>query len=95
MIVLEPAGSIKSGVPALEQAVIPAVVRLTGSDSRAFRGLGWTGDPVAEWGLSGGRARLDSIPPDPWDVQVVASDGRSWSGRLTAAPGVETAVALE
>ncbi|HHN75021.1 MAG TPA: carboxypeptidase regulatory-like domain-containing protein, partial [Acidobacteria bacterium] len=76
---LPEATSLEINVPELAGESTLATLTIRDGSGRPFRTLGWLGDPVASWRVASGRARLDSLPPGPWTVQVRTADGRQWS----------------
>ena len=92
---LPPACALKVTVPALADSTTTATAKIQGSDGRTFRTLGWMADANGQFRLAGGQLELDTLPPGTWNVQVAASDGRTWSGTSQTQPGTRAEVTLQ
>jgi hypothetical protein len=93
-IVVPPGGRLQVDAPELREGAVSATLRLSGPDGRPHRFLDFRGNAASELTLRSGMARAGNLAPGSWTVQVVASDGRSWSKSVSIAPDAETAVSF-
>jgi Carboxypeptidase regulatory-like domain len=93
-IVVPPGGRLQVDVPELREGAVSATLRLSGPDGRPYLFLDFRGNANSELTLRGGMARAGNLASGSWTVQVVASDGRSWSKSVSVAPDAETAVSF-
>jgi hypothetical protein len=91
---LAPATRLTVEIPELVESGQLATLKLTGSDGRPYRALGWSGQPQSSWQVRGGR-QIVTLPPGSWTVQVEARDGKTWSGSGVTAPGSDATLVLE
>jgi len=92
---LPPACGLKVSVPALAGTNTAATAKIQGADGRTFRTLGWMADATGAFRLAGGKLELDTLPPGTWNVQVAASDGRTWNGTSQTQPGTRAEMTLQ
>lgn len=92
---LPPACGLKVTVPALAGTNTTATAKIQGADGRTFRSMGWMADATGSFRLAGGQLELDTLPPGTWNVQVAASDGRTWNGTSQTQPGTRAEVTLQ
>jgi hypothetical protein len=90
---LAPVTRLTVEVPKLVETGLLATVRLTGSDGRPYRTLGWSGQPQSSWQMRGGR-EIVTLPPGSWTVQVESRDGKVWTGSTVTAPGGDATLVL-
>lgn len=92
-VVLPLPGVLDLEVPALFTARVGARVTLTGENGKPFR-TAWGGN-LNSFELQAGALRLERIGPGTWKLDVLADDGRTWSGTATVVPGGTVQVTLD
>ncbi|NIM00534.1 MAG: hypothetical protein GTN89_06600 [Acidobacteria bacterium] len=90
---LAPATQLTVEIPELVESGQLATLKLTGSDGRLYRALGWSGQPQSSWQVRGGR-QVVTLPPGSWTVQVESRDGQAWSGSSVTSPGSDATLVL-
>ncbi len=90
---LEPSCALEVAVAALATEQIVATMRIRDAGGRPVWSLarGWA---KAEWQLRFGSRTLAGLPAGTYRVEVSASDGRSWRGQVSVAPGVPGRLSL-
>jgi hypothetical protein len=80
---LPEAGSLLLHIPDLAESHVSGRVRLLSPSGVAASALdGETGELREEWWTSGGKSLIQAVSAGVWQVEVVASDGRSWAGTV-------------
>ena len=90
---LAPVTRLTVEVPELIDTGLLATVKLTGSDGKPYRTLGWSGHPQSSWQMRSGR-EIVMLPPGNWTVRVEDRDGQVWSGSTTTTPGGDAMLVL-
>ncbi|HET9229300.1 MAG TPA: carboxypeptidase regulatory-like domain-containing protein, partial [Thermoanaerobaculia bacterium] len=93
-VVLQRPGALRLKVPGLAEARVAAKVTLTDAGGNLYR-VPWGGQVRKEFELTEGMRRFDKLAPGQWTLSVAATDGRSWTGSATVAPGATAEVTLE
>ncbi|HET9768326.1 MAG TPA: carboxypeptidase regulatory-like domain-containing protein, partial [Thermoanaerobaculia bacterium] len=93
-VLLAPQASLALTVPDLAGEAVTAKATLTGGDGRPFASINWS-TVRREFDVSYGRITLTGLPAGTWKVDVVAPDGRRWSGSAVTAPGATASVELD
>jgi hypothetical protein len=93
-VLLAPQASLALTVPDLAGEAVTAKATLTGGDGRPFGAVGW-GSVRREFDVTYGRTTITGLPAGAWRVDVVAPDGRRWSGSAVTAPGATATVELD
>jgi hypothetical protein len=94
-VALPPACTLDVAVPGLEGSSAVATATVTGADGRPYREVAWYDEPRSQWRLSGGRVRIEDLPPGAWTVSISASDGQKWRGTAQTAPGAAAVLTLQ
>jgi hypothetical protein len=92
-VVLPLPGVLDLKVPALLTARIGARVTLTDQSGKPFR-TAW-GENQKGFELEAGALKLQRLAPGTWKLDVLADDGRTWSGTATIVPGGTVQVTLD
>ncbi len=93
-VLLAPQASLALIVPDLASEAVIAKATLTGGDGRPFASIEWS-TVRREFSFSYGRTTINGLPAGTWKVDVVAPDGRRWSGSAVTAPGGTATVELD
>jgi hypothetical protein len=62
-LLLAPPAVLTVEVPALANDAQGGKLTVSGADGQPFRSVGWGGTVRQEWGLGGGKAQIDDLPP--------------------------------
>jgi len=92
-VVLPLPGVLDLKVPALLMARIGARVTLTDQSGKPFR-TAWRENQKG-FELEAGALKLQRLAPGTWKIDVLADDGRTWSGTATIVPGGTVQVTLD
>jgi protocatechuate 3,4-dioxygenase beta subunit len=94
-LALPAAGSLEVLVPELAASKSRGVLRAIGPAAGPLVALdGVSGELLTSWELQRGRAQVLGVPPGNWELEVTASDGRTWSGTAIVEADHPTAVRL-
>jgi hypothetical protein len=80
-------------VPELSLSNLAAELSLWRADGTRFDFL-WVWGSPRRWRLEGGWVEVEHLPAGNWRVEVVASDGRTWSTQVTTREGEVTSLTL-
>jgi hypothetical protein len=80
-------------VPALQAARVRARLTLTDQNGKPFRTP--YGESLTTFELEAGALKLERLAPGTWKLDVVADDGRTWSGTATIVPGATVQMTLD
>ncbi len=86
-VVLPRGGELYARVPELVREPVAAEGLLRDPGGRVLRQVGPGGLLQERWPLRGGEVHVSGIPHGAWQLDVVAADGRAWSGQVLISAG--------
>jgi hypothetical protein len=92
-LLLQPGAELTVRVPALLDDRQPALLTLGSATGAPHVDADPSGGLRQAWPVRGGAATVEDLPAGTWRLQVVAEDGRTWTGAITTS-GTEASLAV-